>query len=153
MIQVWRLVKKRRAAEAFNGEGAKAYGGRWNHPGTAAVYLADSLALAALEIFVHTGAAHRGMHFVAIAVDLPDGVRIDELEASLPTDWRDEPPPGSTKGLGTTWLKSLSAPLLRVPSAIVPVEHNLVLNPLHPDAQRLAIQAPVPFSFDSRMWK
>jgi RES domain-containing protein len=117
------------------------------------VYLADSLALAALEMFVHIGAAHRSMQWVAVAVDIPDDLRVDALNAPLPTNWRDEPPSSETRDLGTAWLSSLRAPLLKLPSAIVPVEHNLMLNPLHPDARRLAIHEPTPFTFDSRMWK
>lgn len=153
MIRLWRLVKRSRAAEAFTGEGARLYGGRWNHAGTPAVYLAESLALAALETFVHIGAAHRTMRFVAIAVDVPNKLRIDGLDAPLPPNWREEPPPSSTKDLGTAWLDALRAPLLRVPSAIVSVEHNLVLNPRHHDAERLVVHESEPFTFDARMWK
>ncbi len=61
MTAVWRIVKKSRAGEAFSGEGARRYGGRWNHRGTAVVYVADSLSLAALELFVHIGSAYKGM--------------------------------------------------------------------------------------------
>ena len=53
MIYSWRLVHARYVAHAFDGEGARLYGGRWNSPGRPAVYTAGSLALAALEVLVH----------------------------------------------------------------------------------------------------
>ena len=47
----WRIDKPRR--NAFSGEGAKRFGGRWNSSGVAVVYLSEHQSLAALEIFVH----------------------------------------------------------------------------------------------------
>ena len=53
MTRAWRIIKSRFAAEAFSGEGARLYGGRWNSPGTAMVYTAGSVSLATLELLVH----------------------------------------------------------------------------------------------------
>ena len=53
MITAWRLVKSRHARAAFDGEGARLYGGRWNSPGTRVAYASDSVALAALEVLAH----------------------------------------------------------------------------------------------------
>ncbi len=78
-LSVWRLVKAKHAAEAFSGEGARRFGGRWNERGTAIVYLGGSLSLAALEIFVHLTAADARLAFVAIELMVPDRVRIAEL--------------------------------------------------------------------------
>ncbi|MGH9898893.1 MAG: RES family NAD+ phosphorylase, partial [Pyrinomonadaceae bacterium] len=38
----WRIVKAQYAALAFDGEGAKIYGGRWNSQGIKMVYTAQS---------------------------------------------------------------------------------------------------------------
>ena len=154
MTRGWRIVKAKHAPEAFTGEGARLYGGRWNQRGAAAVYLGDSLALAALEQFVHMGKASSGLKFIAFEVVIPDGVAIDSVEsARLPRGWRGEPPPEETKDLGSAWIRGGTAVALRVPSAIVPNEGNYVLNPAHADFRRLHIRPAVPFSFDPRMWK
>ncbi|MCK9461034.1 MAG: RES family NAD+ phosphorylase [Proteobacteria bacterium] len=149
-----RLIKKALKAEAFNGEGARLAGGRWNLAGTPVVYLSESLSLAALELFVHLPVAARRIELVSFEVRVPDDVEIDELdEACLPKMWREEPVPEETQKLGSAWVKGGSALLLRVPSVVVPSERNFVLNPAHPDYKALKILAPKAFSFDPRMWK
>lgn len=49
----YRVVKEKYRGSAFDGEGARLYGGRWNCKGVPVVYTSDSLALCSLEIFVH----------------------------------------------------------------------------------------------------
>ena len=53
MPRAWRLVKARHAAGAFDGEGARLHGGRWNSRGARVVYVSSSRSLAALELLVH----------------------------------------------------------------------------------------------------
>ena len=53
MAAFFRIVQAHWVASAMTGEGARITGGRWNPPGMSAVYLAESRALAALEILVH----------------------------------------------------------------------------------------------------
>jgi len=154
MRTLFRLVKKSRAKEAFDGEGARLAGGRWNLAGVPAVYLSQSLSLAALELFVHLPTAARKLELAYFEVEIPDGVRIDELDrARLPKSWRAQPVPEEAQRLGTAWLKGESALLLAVPSVIVPRERNVLMNPAHADARALKIGKPQPFSFDPTMWK
>lgn len=154
MIIGWRLIKEKRVQEAFNGEGARIYGGRWNHKGTLAVYISGSLALAALEEFVHLGYESIKIKFAYIRVMIPDSIKTTEInETSLPGDWRKEPPPESTKNIGTEWAKKMETAVFRVPSVIIPVEFNYLLNPLHPDFHKITKGRHIQFSFDPRMWK
>jgi RES domain-containing protein len=118
------------------------------------VYLGGTLSLAALETFVHLTAEDARLRLVAFEVVVPDDVPIDVFGLdALPHDWRDEPPPDSTKALGTAWARSGRTALAEVPSVIVPEETNLLLVPGHPDSARLLIGPPKPFGFDARMWK
>ena len=153
-LSLWRLVKARHAANAFDGEGAKRYGGRWNERGTAMVYLGGTLSLAALETFVHLTAVDARIAFAAIEVRVPDGAGVSALDPNaLPGNWREEPPPAETKALGTAWVHRGDSLLLRVPSVIVPREWNYILNRQHPQFSSLEILPPEPFGFDERMWK
>jgi RES domain-containing protein len=153
-LRLWRIVKQKHAATAFDGEGARRFAGRWNKRGTTIVYLSETLSLAALETFVHLSSEDSRFEFVAIEVEVPDDVAVDQLDpADLPPNWRAEPPLAETKAMGTAWVASGTAALLRVPSVIVPIEANYLLNPAHPDFARLRIGPPRPFGFDERMWK
>lgn len=153
-LSLFRLVKAKHAATAFDGEGARRFGGRWNERGTAVVYLGGTLSLAALETFVHLSAADARLAFVSIEVVVPDGIRIAQLPPRrLPANWRAEPPSTDTKAIGSSWVQGSETLLLRVPSVIVPRESNYLLNPAHPDLSRLRILPPEPFGFSERMWK
>lgn len=154
MITAFRLVKEKHASDAFWGEGSRRFGGRWNHKGVAVVYLSDSLALAALEQFIHLGREGLHIRFVYFIIEVPDHVSVSAIEHSaLPEDWRKEPPPNSTKDLGTQWAESKPSALLRVPAVIVPIGCNYLLNIHHPETGDMKISDPEPFTFDPRMWK
>ncbi|MCP4603121.1 MAG: RES family NAD+ phosphorylase [Proteobacteria bacterium] len=153
MIIAWRLVKKKRARDAFSGEGARRYGGRWNHPGTSVVYVADSLALAALEQFVHLGRAHAAFSFVFFRVQIPNELVASIPKKELPKNWREEPPTEDTMRIGTEWVSDNLSAVLRVPSTIVPIESNLVLSTSHANFSEIHWSKPKPFTFDPRLWK
>lgn len=155
MTVAWRLDKaKRTQADSFSGNGAQISGGRWNRKGFRAVYLSESLALAALEKFVHTQEEGRLIQLVSYKVEIPDSIRIDQPAINdLPPHWRREPPPNETQDFGTGWLKKGSNSVLRIPSAVVPGEFNLMLNPGHEDFLKIKIAPRQPFTFDPQMWK
>jgi RES domain-containing protein len=153
-LTAWRLIKEKHAKDAFDGEGAGRFGGRWNARGTPVVYLSSSLSLAALELFVHLTAEDARIRLSAIPVSIPNDLAIQELPINdLPEEWRSEPPPDACKVIGSEWAEANETALLKVPSVIVPHEFNYALNPRHPDFSRLNIHKAEPFGFDSRMWK
>ena len=154
MIVAWRLVKARHAAIAFNGEGARLEGGRWNPKGVSVVYLSDHPALAALETFVHLKSAAAKIKFMLFRIEIPDEVSVRELsDASLPANWRDEPPTLDTMVIGERWVREGSSAILKVPSILIPAAANFIFNPIHTDAAKVKIDHGEKFSFDPRMWK
>lgn len=154
MIVAWRLTKARHAATAFDGEGARLEGGRWNPKGISVVYLADHPALAALEAFVHLKGATMKIKFMMFRVEIPVEVPVLELDvADLPAGWRGEPPAPGTMAVGEKWVREGKATVLKVPSVLVPAAANFVLNLRHPDSPKIRIGPPEKFSFDPRMWK
>ena len=151
---VWRLTAPRYAERAYTGEGARLYGGRWNHPGTPIVYASDTLSLAALEYFIHLEPDIAPDHLAARAAEIPADLRIPVLSlADLPAGWRTFPAPERLKDLGTGWARSRVSAVLSVPSTVSPHERNVLLNPLHPDFGKIRLLPPEDFSFDPRMWK
>ena len=145
----WRLVNPR-YAPGLDGEGARLWGGRWNSPGRPVVYAATSLALAVLEYLVHVPVAMRraGQFPELIAVRLSVGADgIGEVETAGLLDAGGE---ALCRARGDAWLEEGLHPVLRVPSAIVPQESNLVLNPRHGSLD-VRVETSEPFRFDPRL--
>lgn len=115
------------------------------------VYLASSLALAALELLVHIDYERALRDHVAISVDFDEQLLLSIELASLPEKWRAPAGLSYTQALGYAWIESGSSALLAVPSRVVSVERNFLLNPVHPDAAKIEIGDPLPFRFDSRL--
>jgi len=151
MATAWRLVKTKFAGVAFDGEGARLYGGRWNSPGTRVVYLAGSVSLAILEVLVHTEDVSLLSAYSICDVTYDPKLASDVKPDSLPTNWAAVPPVPETQAIGDDWVASASSVLLRVPSVVAPGESNLLANPEHPKFSELAIGTLEPFSFDKRL--
>lgn len=150
-ITTWRIIKAQHAGRAFEGEGARMVGGRWNKIGTPMIYTADSLALAALEILVHLPKVELlKSNYQRIAVQF-DSRLVKSLNLiDLPADWDILPPPESTQTIGTEWALNKNSVIFKVPSTIIREEFNCLINPLHPDIKKLSIGKPQPFVFDPR---
>lgn len=152
-MRLWRLSRFREPGRTFSGDGARAFPGRWNELGTRAVYASEHLALAVLELLVHmTPTQMRVLHH-AFPVDVPDDLVETLSGAELPADWDAADSPPSTQALGSAWATSGRSLALVVPSAVLPVERNAVLNPAHVRFDEVKIGAPQPYSFDPRLLK
>ncbi len=148
---VWRICAKKYQSSAFSGIGGLYVSGRWHPQGHKIVYTAESLALASLEIFVHLESDN--VPLVAIKAWLPDELEIEEISLSLlPDNWQDTSAYPILQKMGQDWLNSCRTPILKVPSSIVPVEYNYLLNPQHPEL-KIVLEPPIRFKFDRRMWK
>lgn len=151
IVTAWRITKRKHARDAFTGEGAREFGGRWNNPGTAIVYTAQSQSLAALEMLVHLDSSELLAKYVLIGVEFDQKlVRPVELSV-LPRHWRSDPPPPEVRAIGDDWILAGSSAVLQVPSALVPGENNFLLNPANGDFPRLSFGKPLAFHFDPRL--
>ncbi len=152
-MRVWRTCSRRYAAMAFNGEGALLYAGRWNPAGVRMVYTSNSLALAAVEFFVHLDPAVAPNDLVSVSATIPEGVGLHRIKVEeLPRDWkrvdRDD-----LRELGANWIAANRTVALQVPSAAIAGEWNVLLNPSHSDFRKVKIGHPEPFIFDPRMFR
>ena len=150
MPEAWRIVKEKHAATAFSGEGAAKTGGRWNSRGVPVVYTSSTKSLAALEILVHLNPPVL-FKYVAIRIKFDEALIEIVSPKALPADWRVEPPPPSSKGVGDAWVREARSAVLALPSLIVSGEPNYLLNPAHPDFKKISIGKPEGFSFDPRL--
>jgi RES domain-containing protein len=151
MPTAWRIVKKRHAESAFDGEGARQYGGRWNSPGIPIAYASETRALGLLEVLAGVGSVRPLQSYVLIPATFDDSLVLPVPLEDLPSDWRQSPPPPSTQRIGDDWVSQERSAILRVPSVLVPDEHNYLLNPAHPDFRKIRIGSPEGITLDSRL--
>ena len=150
LIQSWRITSEQYQASAFEGEGARRFGGRWNSPGRPMIYLAGSLALAALEQLVHLSRTDLlEDQFVRFRVRFPEETVLELDRSVLSGDWTDKLE--VTRRLGDSWSEAGDSLALEVPSAIVTEESNYLVNPDHPAFDRIEVGSPEPFTFDERL--
>ena len=149
-LAVYRIVKEKHRHQAFDGEGAKLFGGRWNSRGRACVYVAGSQSLAVLEILVHLSAGQPLGQYRMFRLELPVA---ETLKATrLPDDWRAEPAPASTAAFGDQWLRQGASLALALPSTIIPDEFNYLINPDHTAFDDLVASAELlDFDLDPRL--
>ncbi len=115
------------------------------------VYLAESIALATLELLVHLQDVETLPKYTLVKVGF-DSSTVQELRREdLPEDWNVFPHPLGTKNLGQQWVDQQSSALLKVPSSVSPHEANYLLNPEHPDAGRVEVIARFTHAFDPRL--
>jgi RES domain-containing protein len=152
MASGWRIVPQSHARDAFDGEGARRYGGRWNSVGTPLIYASEHKSLAALEILVHVDLL-RPPFYKAFSFEYDDGLLERIPLAKMPKLWREAPPGPATMQIGDEWIRETRSAVLVVPSVIIPEEWNCLLNPTHPDFRKIKIASATDFAFDPRLLK
>ena len=143
-LRVYRVIEARQAAEPF---APTAAGGRWSPPGHECVYVSLSPAGALLEHLAHGGGA--GEPLLLATAELPPGTTL--AECNEPSTWRHLPYRADVQQVGADWLASGRSLALRVPSALVHGEDNMLLSPSHPAFAALRVQALAPLELDPRL--
>jgi RES domain-containing protein len=150
-LSAWRIVKRKYLKEAFEGEGARLYGGRWNSLGKRVVYVAEHASLAILEVLIHLESSIPLPAYSLIQAKFDEAL-VEELDVEvLPLNWRVSPPPLDVQSIGDGWIDEARSVILRVPSVVLPIENVYLFNPQHPDFSKVTLREPVPFSFDKRL--
>ncbi len=136
-------------ADNLSGEGAKIYGGRWNPVGVAALYLSEFISLSILEILVRADTFTSPDSYTLLSIQMPENsVTSIELK-KLKSEWQNHIE--YTRSIGEDFLKMNQALALKVPSAIVPQEHNFLINPLHKDFKQVKIVYSEQLELDKRL--
>jgi len=153
---IWRLEKKRYVDTAFRGQGSLKTGGRWHHRGTQGAYASEHPAVAVLErlVWLERAEAARASDYVLLPLRLDPAAHLETIALSdLPEDGDEFPHPEATRDIGTRWFGEERSVVLAVPSAIVPIANNYLINPFHPDFHKLERGDPVPFSWYVRLFQ
>jgi len=153
MPEAYRIVKTKYARNAFDGEGARLQGGRWSSVGTPVVYAAGSLSLAILEILVHLQDTGALSAYAVVRMEFPDSVVLSLDAALLPVNWRVSPALAAVMAIGDDWVGESRSAILRVPSVIVPIEYNFLINPAHRDFSLITVGEPLSLDVDPRVFR
>jgi len=148
-MRLWRIGSA--VFPVWSAEGARLHGGRWNRPGTPAIYAATSYASAVLELLVHANMGRVPNGFHHISIDIPTFAKIETLETHELPDW-DTMPPGESLSFGDAWLRTNRALVLLVPSVVTGgMDANAIINPRHPDFRHIAVSEEAPVRWDTRL--
>ena len=145
---VYRITLARYADGLF----ASGNAARWNSKDVKVIYAAGSRALACLENVVHRTSRGLQEQFRTLLISIPDTLKIADIDRkNLIPDWHDFSNMPYTQALGDEWIKNEASAVLRVPSVIIPEEHNYLLNPAHKDFRKIKYLGNEPFQFDGRI--
>jgi RES domain-containing protein len=148
---VYRIAKARYVHD-LSGTGAREYGGRWNNKGIGIIYTSESRALATVEYLVHVPLSFVPGDMSIVTLEIPDDITPKKISISaLPANWRDYPAPPELAEIGTRWALANDTLLLRIPSAVVEHECNILINPSHPDMKHVTISRTERYTLDTRL--
>lgn len=148
---VFRVANLRYKDSTLSGIGAEKVGGRWNKVGTRAVYCSENISLALLEYYVHSeNIANLPTEIGVAKIEVPDHFFIEEL-VELPERWNQYPYSSKTTEVFSKMAKNRDFFGLKVPSTIVPLEYNYILNPLYKNFGQVEIHEFLNLSIDERL--
>lgn len=156
MLKIWRLEKARYLEEAFQGKGSLKTSGRWHRKGTQVAYGSEHPGIAVLEKLVWLGSYEvaRDSSYLLVPLELDPDEHLERIkELDLPEGWDAFPHPEETRDIGTKWANEKRSPVLGVPSAVLPLAENYLINPFHPQFHDLEFGEPEPFSWDRRLFR
>ncbi|HSF47022.1 MAG TPA: RES family NAD+ phosphorylase [Burkholderiales bacterium] len=148
-MRAWRLTREAFRQDPLSGQGAARAGSRWNSPGVRMGYASSSRPLAILEMLVHVTRHTVPADTILIPIEVPDELIMKAQ--GLPNDWNALPYSSAARQFGDRWAREATSAVLLVPSVILPSEDNLLINPAHPQFNRLEILPPESFQFDRRL--
>ncbi len=149
----WRITKRRYSSRevVLSGRGAEELGGRWNEAGLPLVYASENASLGILETLVQASLQRLPKSLVIVQITIPDGLAVKKVGAAdLSAAWKTIGNP-QCAAIGSEWIRSRATPVLRVPSAVNPLETNLLLNPAHPAIAKCKVGKVIPLEFDARL--
>ena len=150
---VYRVANAKYKDSTLSGIGAEKVGGRWNSVGTRAVYCSENISLALLEYYVHSeNIAYLPKKIVIAKIKFPDEFVIEELD-ELPERWSQYPYSSKTTKVFTELAKDSNRFALKVPSTIVSLESNIILNPLFKEFGKVQIVEFIELPIDDRLKK
>ncbi|WP_028122680.1 RES family NAD+ phosphorylase [Epilithonimonas tenax] len=145
---VYRIVHQRYAESLF----ASGLEGRWNSEGKKVLYTAESISLAYLETLAHRKGLGFNKDFKIMVIKIPDHTEFQAVESrDLSKNWRDFRNYSDCQKMGDAWFDADEKLCLKVPSAVVPENCNVVINTFHKDFKKVKLIDVFDFEPDDRL--
>jgi RES domain-containing protein len=151
-VSLWRISNY----ADLSGVGGLKTSGRWHEKGRHVVYAADHPSSALLEVMVHLEIDFEDLPttYQLLEIDVPNDVACETVSLAdlekISQGWKDDPK--ITRGLLLPWFEQQRTAVVAVPSAIMPVNTNYIINPKHPEAQRLTVVQAARYPHDMRLF-
>ena len=149
-MKIYRIAKQKFIND-LTGEGARLYGGRWNKKGSAMLYFSEHLSLCVLEMLVHTDQQLITNNYYFIKLEISEKKIKSISESKLPFNWRSNNLISETQDFGNNWLQNNKELALRIPSAVLPSESNILINPNHMEISKIKIIKTSELNLDARL--
>lgn len=150
-MKIHRISHHRWRTEFWTGNGGIDNDGRWNTKGHRVIYASESRALSTLETLVHENRLSRLKEFCLGDGDVPDEfIQVLDIK-SLPEDWRNPAYDPGTQAIGDKWLEEKKDLAMKVPSAVIPEEWDVLINPEHPNFKKITARSPKLLNIDPRL--
>jgi RES domain-containing protein len=148
-MRFYRIADSRYSPES--GDGARIHGGRWNSPGRSVIYACETATGAMLEKLVHTN-GRMPKHQVCVTYEAPNALKAISIEPAAVPGW-EKADMIASRASGDAWLASGESAILRVPSVVFSVEHNVLLNSGHQDFAKVRVVSIEPVRWDDRLFE
>ena len=135
--------------EDISGNGAAINGSRWNSKNIKMLYAGEYISLCILESLVHLRKIDIPAKQYLLKIQIPDIEFQDIRISKLKVDWQYHL--NYTQWIGDQFITSNKALILKLPSAIVPQEHNFLVNPLHTAFKKVKIINTELLELDKRL--
>lgn len=143
-------ISKCKYIDDLSGNGAYLYAGRWHNKGTYILYTASASSLALLENVVHLDKLAT-VDFCMISLSIPTDSLIKLGVDELPDGWDAYPAPSRLARIGDRFIRDGKYLALEVPSAVMPEDTTVLLNPRHPAFSKIKILRRRNIAIDSRL--
>ncbi len=150
-MKVYRIALKKYISD-LSGKGAYLYGGRWNSQGIYVLYASSNASLAILEFICNSNNLMLAHQMGMAQIDMPQSIKFKNISLNeLPPYWNNYPTPIALKTIGDNWVRENKTLALVVPSAVINIESNILINPAHPDFKFINLTLLDDFIFDKRL--
>lgn len=118
------------------------------------MYTGSSRSLSSLELIVHKGAVKPVINYKVMVISIADeDYLIKQIQIKdLPTNWRSFTAYSTLQNIGSDWYSTQESLILKVPSVVIPVEYNYMINTEHPEfISKVRLTRTENYFWDSRL--